>query len=177
MGYQIDQDGVIIRENQEQITDVPMQNKKLFPWEIVGFAIALVLLIYALLPKGDSLDRLYKMNIPKGFRLENNNGYSQRIYQDGNGGAISIYYEGGGWGESVDDYLREKELDISLYTPLQINWMEARHLKEETIDFVYNSFVILSNHGIFVIKFDYPIGRKSYYEGLMDEVVYSFKQK
>lgn len=176
MGYQIDKDGVIIRENQEQITNVPMENKKLFPWEIVGFAIALALLIYALLPESDSLDRLYKMNIPKGFKMEYNDGYSQRVYQDGNGGVIGVYYEGGGWG-TVDDYLSKKELDISLYTPLQINWMDARNFKKETVDPVYNSYVILSNHGIFVIKFDYPIGRKSYYEGLMDEVVYSFKQK
>ena len=176
MGYQINQDGVIIRESKDE--NIPSSNGKIKTWPaVLGFVVVVVLIIVALLPKKDSLDNLYKMNVPKGFRLEYNNGYSQRVYQDGNGGGIGIYFEGGGWGESVDDYLRKKELDISLYTPLQINWMEARSIKEETIDFVYNSFVILSNHGIFIIKFDYPIGRKSYYEGLMDEVVYSFKQK
>lgn len=176
MGYQINQDGVIIRESKDENT--PSSNGKMKTWPaVLGFVVVIVLIIVALLPKRDSLDNLYKMNVPKGFRMEYNNGYSQRNYQDGNGGGIGVYYEGGGWGESVDDYLREKELDISLYTPLQINWMEARSIKEETVDFLYNSFVIISDHGIFVIKFDYPIGRKSYYEGLMDEVVYSFKQK
>lgn len=170
MGYQIDKNGVIIRQEKGKTS-----KGKVIAW--IAIVLVVAFLVIALWPKEGRADSLYSIKIPHEFMLVYDNGCSQRNYQDGNGGGIGVYYEGGGWGESVDDYLRKKELDISLYTPLQINWMEARSIKEETVDFVYNSFVIISDYGIFVIKFDYPIGRKSYYEGLMDEVVYSFKQK
>ena len=95
MGYQIDKNGVIIRQEKGKTS-----KGKVIAW--IAIVLVVAFLVIALWPKEGRADSLYSIKIPHEFMLVYDNGCSQRNYQDGNGGGIGVYYEGGGWGNHVE---------------------------------------------------------------------------
>lgn len=170
--------------------------KKTILWIVVGVVIALAAIIVGinLYYHSDAYEinyikRIYSIDIPKGFEEQY---YHHRIleYTDGKRGIINI--SGGNvfhWKDSLSawfDYCAENEslsLPKELYVQTTINQIPAMYAIGIGSDYygypiAYQEALLYSERtGCYFINCSYPTEKRDYYDEIMRNVIFSFREK